>query len=394
MKTKQLYGVLGSFILFCLLAGSCTKTSIDKDVTQNQSLFSISEAKAWLAKASNSNLTGRETDRTTIINPDWDYTVAKEDEKYQAIEIPVTFTNRFFLAASTENAVFSSKNVTKYLVLKDKKTGEVSSALMNVVGETDIKESDFHYAEVPANFSGQIFYSNAETAALINGWKYTNGKITGTITAGRQIEAAQPNCQDIEMGVYSTTCYYSSGGSQQYCDAAVLIYVYTISTCTGGTGGGGASSPSNNCAQAQADAAAFLSSGSVTSGPVSILTESNDGTDWKVTYIWEIYNATSWHLHSYEKATLRKIYYPNNYNRWEYQTFTHSSLASSGISPGGNRTFAETEAADINITPTNQSAWVTVFFSVTSTPAITPGCTIGIPPVTDILNANKAFHAP
>lgn len=395
MKTKQLYGVLGSFILFCLLTGGCTKTSIDKNFIQVQSSLSISEAKSWLTDHLSANAAGKSISRASIINPDWEHVVSKDDEVYQSLEIPVSFTSKFFLSKSADKAVDNSKNLVKYLILKNKKTGEISSVLMNAVSDKKINGDGFHYAQASTDFSGNIFYLNAETAALITGWEYKDGKITGTITAGKHIEALEPVCTDSEWGVFSTTCYYTPSGGLRYCDDPELLYTYIITTCSGG-GGGGVSNPPppppNNCAEAEAQAQAFLNQGVATSSGATTVIESATNTEVKVSYKWQIYSAVTWFLDSEEKGIINKFYYPNNTSRWEYTSFYHNKIYERGVSFGGIRTFTD-ENHDIQITPTRQTAWVRVAYTVTSKPAGIPGCQILLPNGHQDLASEIHFYA-
>jgi hypothetical protein len=389
MKTKHLYGVAGLFLFFGLITAGCRKSSVDNDFIAKNSAFSVSEAKSWLANHLNANAAGKSVSRASIINPDWEHVISKEDDSYQSLEIPVSFTGKFFLSKSADKAADNSKNVVKYLILKNKKTGELTSVLMNAVSDKKIDENELHYARVSADFSGSIFYLNAETAALISGCEYKDGKTTGTI-AGKHTTASEPACTDSDWGIFSTTCYYTPSGGLQYCDEPELLYTYTVTTCSGGNDGGISNPPPPPPNSCQEQAQAFLNAGSaIDDGQVNTFTEYNTGNEWKVVYDWKIFSAGTWGLVSFEKAILHKVFYPGNISRWEYQSFTHDRLAPIGINVGGTRTFHD-DGNTINPSPTGMVVWERIDFSTVST---VTGCP-WVSPLPQSWNANKIFYAP
>lgn len=81
-------------------------------------------------------------------------------------------------------------------------------------------------------------------------------------------------------------------------------------------------------------------------------------------YDWVIYTAGTWGLMSHEKAVVKKVFYNNNVSRWEFQSFTHSSITPVGMNIGGTRTWT-TDNFGVSFTQTRQTAWESLSFTVT-----------------------------
>ena len=217
----------------------------------------------------------------------------------------------------------------------------------------------------------------------MNGWTYVNGVIVGSMSNEK---VSSTGCTVTQIGWFLTMCYYYTDGTSECDDPEYLFSIY-ISNCGGSSDTGGGVNPPPPPVNCAAQAEAFANAGSVQSGPINQTTTFNDGTDWNINYNWIIFTAGPWHLKSYEQATLKKINYPNNYSRWEYQTFTHASIGAGGVVAGGTRTFTYLDVT-INFTP--QTSWMRIDFGVDNS-IICSGSPFAVP---GLYNANKVFHAP
>lgn len=319
--------------------------------------------------------------------PDWDRVYFDLSNKIYLVSFKIpsnkengnSLVKKYLIVGFDSNGGISGKGYA--WVLTDKSSSD--EALLNTLVPEFII-----YKQVPAKFSGTIITYSMDNNILSSG-SYENGKlITGKKSAivGKTPETINPNAPiegGCENGQTCTDWYW-----QHYVNGELIYEIFLFTTCecneVGGGGGGG-----NGGSTCQQQLQEFANEGNAISGPVYTATESNNGSIWVKSYNWLIFQAGTWGLMSYEKGTLEKKYYPNNQNRWEFQSFDHMDVLPVGTSIGGNRTFQVAGAPIINMTPTRMSVWMRIDFSVTSSIACLP-----FSPLTNVYNANKTFYAP
>jgi hypothetical protein len=104
---------------------------------------------------------------------------------------------------ATDNAGFIT-SLTRLVVMKYKKSGEMVSFLMTIVGDKEYLETkcfemwDNTYLTKDKDFSGLVLFHSLE-GAFVNGWRFDNGKPTATLIQGTN--------SDLPIKLKSTTCY-------------------------------------------------------------------------------------------------------------------------------------------------------------------------------------------
>lgn len=252
-----------------LIVAGCSKNAPDtlyKENKQDLSAgLSVKEAMLWYEnhptpqKAFRNEASGRYAYK--IRTAYWDRAINAMDSNYYIVEAPVVFDQSpgFIISGTNTSGPADQPNdVARLLILKNKRTGEMHSALMHIVSDNGTQELSITYNKRSSHFSGFIFYTDTE-GNFINGWKYENGKITrkssksggmtkttkrvGTGSAVSLMAPPDPgpvNCTTYETDWYERTCTEYTDGSVS-CTPWEYLYTTYQTYCEnpGGGGGGG-----------------------------------------------------------------------------------------------------------------------------------------------------------
>lgn len=384
MKTKNKLLIILSLII---LNAGCKKQDLqDQNTAQQNSV--LQTIKTWLetqAVVSGSQkflLDGKLIDIPQKIL--WSKTIAYSQEKINIT--PVSF-----------GSVTGDLPVNKYLVTEIDAKGSVRSGSYYVLltnkketsGMEDIPAPDLLNAKsVPEDFNGAIIKYDLNNN-ILSAKHYSSGILsdkTDKIEIRKSknqvpVENTAPlpeGCSYVTIDWYWQVWVNGILVYEQYLYSSSVVY------CEGGGGGGGGGGNGPTCEELNTT---FVNQGNSLSGPLHSVTEFYDGTIWVKAYNWSIYQAGTWGLLSYEKGTLELKHYPNNLDRWEFQSFEHIRIAEAGMVIGGTRTFTDLSAT-INITPTRMSVWEQINYTVSSK------ITCFTNPMTIPYNANKTFYAP
>lgn len=239
-----------------LIINSCRKDTKligqQTNSVETASHLAVSDAKAWFGNnkttlATKIKLTSETSFLSKIANftPLWDSARTAVDTNFYVVEVPAKYVKK--IAFTTDGTQNNVNGITRLLVLKDKRNGDLSAALMQVHGEPGSNITNVHYMSVPQNFSGNIFYTTLQ-GLFVNGNIYENGKITrtskrtvtqATKPGGPQVFLlpAPGDCETILIGYFEQTCVTYS--DVEFCSDEVLIYTEEYTYCTPATGGGG-----------------------------------------------------------------------------------------------------------------------------------------------------------
>jgi len=176
------------------------------------------------------------------IKVDWGKAKCSSNENVWVVETQIKGEGRFGFATSenmkawksTGNRAFIS-SMSRLVVTKEKKSGEMHSFIMSIAGEKQyIEKKNFRlwdntYLKRDKELSGYVFFHTL-SGQFVNGWIYCEGKITNTvIDAGNpglnlRLKTAAPIYEWVEY----CTDYYTIG----WVDGEVVSFQYTGSSCS------------------------------------------------------------------------------------------------------------------------------------------------------------------
>lgn len=255
-------------LVIVFLAHSCRKAALQNQQELNAqaaAVFPVNEAKDWfsgnkaaLATKVTLNSTDNFLSAISDFTPVWDSARTAVDTNYYVVEAPAKYLKRIVFATDSTGA--NANGITRLLVLKGKKTGSVSAVLMQVHSDAGTDINSVHYMDLPANFSGNIFYTTIQ-GAFMGGYIYKNGKITKrSVNGGNTAKPAGPQilqayvgddgCQNVDMGWFLYTCYYTGNDELIGCDKQLLFtttYTYCSDPNNDPNHGGGGAPPPPDC---------------------------------------------------------------------------------------------------------------------------------------------------
>lgn len=308
--------------------------------------------------------------------------------------------NIYFISTNQKNNYFH-----KYLkVVTDKFDNIVSKSFLIIFfnKKSKLKSVDLVFNEDFLNNKITDFSGGVIEYDLFN--KYLSSKtfINGTVEnkyvnkIDYKLSTSAKDSNIINTNIVTCINWYWN----TYVNGVLVESVYAFTTCNdndasidpegGGSGGGG--DGTDPCITTVALGEAFINAVQAVDGSSQILgSPPTDNDNWTVPYNWSIFTAGTWGLVSYENATLNKVHY-QNYSRWEFQSMSHISVQHTGANIGGTRTFTYINS-NFNVTPTHQTIWNRIDFSVSSTAATIAGCS-PLPTLTILYNANTIHYAP
>lgn len=259
-------------LIFFLIASTiwaCKKDSTNfSSAVESSSNFSVQEAKSWyeFSKSANSTESGikisaNDQSKFSIKNIDWSTAIITADSNYYVVESKVRFNHSLGFEIHPMGDASSSNinGASRLLFLKSKPNNIISSVFMHIYSKNPVNFDDVHYRNVPAGFSGNIFYTSI-SGEFIKGYTYDDGKIIGetvspksTTTTGLKINLLPggggsdgDGCVSNDVYVYNQDCDYIvyPDGLEVLQGCGPWTYEYTLHfppTCPngGGSGGGG-----------------------------------------------------------------------------------------------------------------------------------------------------------
>jgi hypothetical protein len=351
MIRRNLLVLSASVVAAALLITGCKKDS--NAVSESSDAFSVATAKQWYANnagTKQNNLNSSTRKKIGKFSPLWDKAFNSNDDKYEVIETPLSFDHNPGFASSSDQSKSKVNGITRMLILKDKKSGEIKSALMHVFSNSGTEDKNITYSKGKQDFTGTVFFTDLD-GNFVNGWQYEKGKITGKsnnqiVSTNSGGKAVLPtDCTTVETLWFERDCTdYANGTSK--CSPWVYIGSTFQTFCTiegggGGTGGGGYVPPTNdNCnsfkLQAQVDAVAaggtpisrnllIFSTGITSTSPMGEITR-------EVNINWEFHENTflsyRWHYKSFEKGVHKQVD-----GIWKWKSLTHNSETVVGAYP-------------------------------------------------------------
>lgn len=194
-----------------------------------------------LATRGNSDTTAKIKNFT----PRWNRAINGEDKAWYVVEVPLSFdkTPGFVIKTQSENEQKNINGRTSLLILKNKRNGEIQSALMHIASNDITKDTTLTYFNRSEDFGGNIFFTDIN-GLFINGWLYEKGKIVAKSkgTASNQQSAREflNECQVVGTDWYERTCYYYDDNSVECTNWEYVGTTYqTYCSDGGGSGGGG-----------------------------------------------------------------------------------------------------------------------------------------------------------
>ncbi|MBW8333948.1 MAG: hypothetical protein K0M40_18140 [Prolixibacteraceae bacterium] len=257
-------------ILSLLLSfNGCEKNPVEMESLQNNGELTVDQAREFVDNQRQSEFTlkGGDLQKQTIsIRADWNKAKKSNNGEFSVIETEIQGMGRFgFATMESMESWKSTRNngyrfsLTKLVVIKVKKTGELQSFIMSIVGERQhLVQKNFNlsnnsYLKRDNDLTGYVLFHEL-TGEFSNGWIYCDGQITHSITEADNLDLAVQLKSVSMYALYQWVEYCSTyttigtvGGelvsyySETRCSTS-LEYVGTYSTsgytATSGSSGG------------------------------------------------------------------------------------------------------------------------------------------------------------
>jgi hypothetical protein len=356
MIRRNLLVLSASVVAAALLITGCKKDS--NEISESADAFSVATAKQWYANnagTKQNNLNSNARKKIGKFSPLWDKAFNSNDDKYEVVETPLSFDHNPGFASSPDQSKSKVNGITRMLILKDKKSGEIKSALMHVFSNSGTEEKNITYSKGKENFTGTVFFTDLD-GNFVNGWQYEKGKVTGKSNgevkpSGVSSKILPPGeggtCQTTEVLWFERDCVEYYNGNYQ-CGPWTYLYSTYYTTCiptgSGGGGGsygddrGGGGTGTCNSVQLEAQADAAIGAGfSVAENPIisgnGLLTTSANGEITRnVDIQWDFHKGTflnySWKYVSYEKGVHKQVS-----GIWKWKSLTHNTETIVGSYP-------------------------------------------------------------
>ena len=265
-KIKNLF----FFIVLVLCINGCETRQVDEELTTNLDELTIGEAKAFidLQRLSQFELkAGRFQEQTIAIRADWGKAKKSSNGELSVVEADIEGMGRFGFATTESMDAWKATrkdgyrtSLTKLVVFKVKKTGEIYSCIMSIAAEKQLLQkknfdlSKNTYLDREKDLSGYVLFHEL-SGKFANGWIYCDGNIENSITSidfeDLPIQLKAANMYMLYQWIETCSKYTTIGMvggeivsvySETHCSTS-LEYVGTFSTGTstgsGSTGGGG-----------------------------------------------------------------------------------------------------------------------------------------------------------
>lgn len=254
--------------------------------------LSVNEAQNWYSAHTQPRSTNANADKNVLKNftTHWAKANVYGDGEYYAVECPIQLEKSLGFSIVEKGEPDDNINGdSRLLVLKDKRSGTITSVIMHIYAEEGSSALDVTYEKKNNKFNGYVFYTD-EDANFLKGWQYQKGKLVksttkqNTGTKSRTVDPVEQECTTTVTYWFIRDCIeYPSGGVQ--CTAWENIGATYETYCTTGGGGGGepetpVTPPEDPCTTAQnnnANAAMLVSQFDSIATPNGIKVESAIG---------------------------------------------------------------------------------------------------------------------
>ncbi len=227
---------LNLFLMWLVIATvmfSCKNDQENTDILSDGSL-TLTQAKEWFESNYPEFIVIKQAgeELPIVMKPIWEGGFHSEDADYETIETLVATKDHVFYATkecreeyeATGNSNYQN-SLTRFVVLKHKSSGNMECFLMNIIGEKEyLEHKNFElwsntYLQKDRNFSGIVFLK-ALDGSHIEGWRYTDGVITHTITPADEELDSDESPSIRTLGV-SLNCTYIRIGTTIYCSRSM-----------------------------------------------------------------------------------------------------------------------------------------------------------------------------
>ena len=153
-----------------------------------------------------------------LMMPYWERAKESNRSRYEVVEIPIkTKRGHIILDYETSKKWKPNKsakfirNTAKIVIERDKKTGKTRSFMMVFIGSynylkmTRTMEKNTYLYRQP-DFDGMVLFYELN-GTLINGWKYTKGKISGSIVPKLEMDEMNESSYSTQTRGWVEDCY-------------------------------------------------------------------------------------------------------------------------------------------------------------------------------------------
>ena len=217
---------------------------------EDDTSMSVEEARAWFENNQPEFLVLKSANpdkKTKVIQPDWKSAFKSRNDKVEVVETSVLSNGLFgFVTKESREEWLSGGDsgylvsLTRLVVLHYKKSDRMVSFFMTIIGDKtylgkkEFKLWDNTYLTKDKDFNGMVLFHNTE-GKFINGWRYTEGKITHTLTVnfeqetGIQLKSGHYDCSEHIVYEWFIDCtdYYTVGEI----DGQIVSISYTGTSC-------------------------------------------------------------------------------------------------------------------------------------------------------------------
>jgi hypothetical protein len=265
-KIRNFVLILALFVCF----NGCEKNPAEVVTLQNNVELTIEQAKSFVENQRLSQFalkSGNLQKQTISIKADWGKAKSSNNDKSNVIETEILAMGRFGFATTesmdawkaTDNEIYLY-SMSRLVVIKEKKTGEMYSFIMSVVADKPYFESkkfnlwDNTYLKREKDLTGYILFHSL-LGDFVNGWVYCDGQIINSVmqpeNLGVPIELKSASVLEaIYAWVEECTDWYTIGWingevvsfthAGTVCkDILVIQGYYQVGGGSPGTGGGG-----------------------------------------------------------------------------------------------------------------------------------------------------------
>lgn len=192
-KFKNLVLILIAFLCF----NRCEETQVDDSTPLKNEQLTVNQAKAYVESQKHNEFVLKSGDlqkQSISIRANWEKSQTSSDNNFSIVETEIEAKGGFGFATSesidawekTKNNSYLS-SMSRLVVIKQKKTGEMFTFIMSVVADKCYLESkkynltDNTYLKREKDLSGYILFHNLN-GQFVNGWVYVNGEVVQGIT--------------------------------------------------------------------------------------------------------------------------------------------------------------------------------------------------------------------
>lgn len=260
------------FIILAVVFFACQQELFEKEGTEPA--LTVKEAQAWFESSQPEFLllkSGNKEKKTKVAKPEWKGAFATKNDNFEIVETHIVTNGGFGFATESAYDQWKATNnpgymtsLTRLVVMKYRKSGEMVSFLMTIVGDKEYLETKQFkmwgntYLTKDKDFSGLVLF-HSPAGEFVNGWRFTNGKVTHTVNVnfengfGVSLKSGYYQCTTYNIYEIFADCTYL-GISGEYgllgCDQNITyIYVGSVQQCTyvdSGGSSGGYNPPNNN----------------------------------------------------------------------------------------------------------------------------------------------------